>query len=224
MEFEPIMKKLIKTVVRKFYEPYHAVITDLILEDVLLYDSELVQKMKMHSKEVNRLLVSLKEDKILKYETKVEVKEDNRQFLSVVYYINYIEVKDIIKYKIYKITKKLENKSTNNDGYICSGCEKEFTALEAQAVMSNYEFKCDDCGEDLKENIGGLNEDNNTYSRFVGSITEIVDLLKQLDKYTIPSMDYFQLLELKKNRKKNEKGTGEKRNKQRRESRNRSKF
>ncbi|KAF9763273.1 Transcription initiation factor IIE subunit alpha [Nosema granulosis] len=200
MEFEPIIKKLIKTVVRKFYEPYHAIITDMILEDILLYDSDLVKKMKMHSKEVNRLLVALKEDRILKYENKVEIKEDNRQFLSTVYYINYVEVKDVVKYKIYKITKKLESKNTTADGYVCLECEKEFTALEAQTVMSNFVFKCDECNGDLVENVKDLNAEGNAYSRFMSSIQDIVDLLKKLDKYNIPSMDYFQLLEYKKER------------------------
>lgn len=199
MEYLPTMRSLIKTVVRKFYDPHHIVLVDIVLDKILIYDTELQKIMKMHNKEVNKLLVILKEDKILKYENKVEVFEDKRQYLRTVYYINYVEVRDIIKYKIFKINKQLEEKLRDSvkEGYYCKECDKQFSALDAQIIMTNYVFKCDYCEGELIENV--VNEVENTLnSKFMNNIQEIIGLLKQLDKFEIPSMDFFQLSEFKK--------------------------
>ncbi|EEQ82573.1 hypothetical protein NCER_100681 [Vairimorpha ceranae BRL01] len=200
MDYLPQMKVLIKTVVRKFYEPHHSILVDIILENILIYDTELQKLMKMHNKEINKLLVALKEDKIIKYENKVEVYEDKRQYLRVVYYINYSEVKYVIKYKIYKITKKLEEdyKNSIKEGYYCTACDKQFSSLDAQIIMTNYIFKCDDCNGELVENGTINNLENLLNAKFMNSIQDIIILLKELDQFEIPSMDFFQLNEFKK--------------------------
>lgn len=200
MDYLPQMKVLIKTVVRKFYEPHHSILVDIILENILIYDTELQKLMKMHNKEINKLLVALKEDKIIKYENKVEVYEDKRQYLRVVYYINYSEVKYVIKYKIYKITKKLEEdyKNSIKEGYYCTACDKQFSSLDAQIIMTNYIFKCDDCNGELVENGTINNLENSLNAKFMNSIQDIIILLKELDQFEIPSMDFFQLNEFKK--------------------------
>lgn len=199
MEYLDPMKNLIKKVVKKFYEPHHIVLVNIILENILIYDSELQKKMKISTKEINRLLVSLKEDKIIKLESKVENQEDNRQYLRTVYYINFVEVRDIIKYKIYKITKKIEEdmKNSMKEGYVCKNCDKHFSALDAQCFMSNYIFKCDECGGDLIE-LQLMSYEDSLNVKFMSSIQDIIELLKDIDKYEIPSMDFFQLSEFKK--------------------------
>lgn len=200
MDYEPVMNKLIKKVVRKFYEPHHVVITDILLKKTLLYDTELCERMKMLSKEVNRLVIRLKEDKIIKYETKVENKEDNGQILRTVYYINHAEVRDVIKYKIFKMTKNLENsiKMAQTEGYMCMECGKEYSSLDAQSLMENYVFKCEDCKGDLVENKKDRSVDCMMYSNLMSELDDIVLLLKETDKFSIPSMDYFQVLQMKK--------------------------
>ncbi|ADM11780.1 transcription initiation factor TFIIE subunit alpha [Encephalitozoon intestinalis ATCC 50506] len=200
MDYEPVMNKLIKKVVRKFYEPQHVVITDILLHKTLLYDAELCGRMKMLSKEVNRLIIRLKEDKIVKYETKVENREDNGQVLRTVYYINYAEVRDVIKYKIFKMTKNLENniKMAQTEGYICMECGREYSSLDAQSLMENYVFKCEDCKGDLAENKKDRSADCTMYSNLMSELDDIILLLKETDKFSIPSLDYFQVLQMKK--------------------------
>ncbi|KHN69280.1 subunit of transcription initiation factor IIE [Ordospora colligata OC4] len=202
MDYEPVMNELINKVVRKFYEPHHVVIMGILLKATLLYDNELCERMKMLSKEVNKLIIKLKEDKMIKYETKVENRENNGQILRTVYYINYAEVRDVIKYKIYKMTKNLENsiKMGQAEGYICIECNREYSSLDAQGLMENYVFKCEDCKGDLAENRKDRSEDCEMYSNLMSELDGIVMLLKETDKYSIPSMDYFQVLEMKKDR------------------------
>lgn len=200
MDYEPVMNKLIKKVVRKFYEPHHVVIADILLQKTLLYDTELCERMKMLSKEVNRLIIRLKEDKIIKYETKVESRDDNGQVLRTVYYVNYAEARDVIKYKIFKMTKNLENsiRLGQAEGYVCVECEREYSSLDAQGLMENYVFKCEDCKGDLVENKKDRSEDCAMYSALMSELDDIVLLLKETDKFNIPSMDYFQVLEMKR--------------------------
>ncbi|CAD25554.1 TRANSCRIPTION INITIATION FACTOR TFIIE ALPHA SUBUNIT [Encephalitozoon cuniculi GB-M1] len=206
MDYEPVMNDLIKKVVRKFYEPHHVVIADILLRKTLLYDTELCERMKMLSKEVNRLIIKLREDKIIKYETKVESREDNGQILRTVYYINYAEVRDVIKYKIFKMTKNLENniKMAQVEGYVCMECGKEYSSLDAQCLMENYVFKCEDCKGDLVENKKDRSADCMMYSNLMSELDDIVLLLKETDKFNIPSMDYFQVLQMKKEKESKE--------------------
>lgn len=204
MDYEPIMDKLIRKVVRKFYEPHHVVIADILLQNSLLYDVEICERMKMLSKEVNKLILKLKEDRIVKYETKVENREDNRQLLRTVYYINYAEVRDVIKYKIFKMTKSLEGniRTAQTEGYVCKDCNREYSSLDAQCLMENYVFKCEDCKGDLVENKRDRSTDCMIYSNLMSELDDIVDLLKETDKFNIPSMDYFQVLEMKRDKEK----------------------
>lgn len=200
LEYEPLMKELIKKVVRKFYEPHHVVITDIILQKIMLYDTEICERMKMLLKEFNKLVIKLKEDKIIKYENKFENQDENRQILRTVYYINYAEVRDVIKYKIFKMTKNIESniKMANMEGYICSDCGKEYSSLDAQSLMENYVFKCEECKGELIENKKSNSSDCAIHTNLISELDDIIKLLKATDNFSIPSMDYFQILEMKK--------------------------
>jgi transcription initiation factor TFIIE subunit alpha len=202
MEYEPVMMELVRKVVRKFYEPHHVVITDILLRNTLLYDTELCERMKMLAKEFNRLVIRLKEDKIIKYETKVESKEDNRQLLRTVYYINYAEARDVIKYKVFMMTRMLESsmRMAQMEGYICTECSREYSSLDAQSLMENFVFKCEGCKGDLVENRRNSGSDCMAHTVLMAELDDIIRLLKETDKFSIPSMDYFQVLETKKSK------------------------
>ncbi|KAI4291470.1 transcription initiation factor TFIIE subunit alpha [Pancytospora philotis] len=200
-DYEPVVKQLIKTVVRIFYEPQHVAITDILLESVLLSDTEFCAKMKMLNREFNRLIVRLKEDHLVKYDIKVEVQEDGKQLLKTVYFFNYSEAKDIIKYKIYKMTKLLEDKlRVTGEQYYCGECDRVFSALDAQACMDGFVFHCVHCNSELVEYTAKLDESDVDLKELMGCLRHVITLLKEVDTYKIPTLDYFQILELKKER------------------------
>jgi len=202
-EYEEPMKKLIKTVIRTFYEPCHVVITDILLENILLSDTEFCHRMKMLNREFNKLMIRLKDDRLIKSDIKVEVKENNKQILKTIYFFNYAEVRDILKYKIFKMTKALEIKKTElDDSFYCSSCEKCFSALDAQASMDNFVFKCIFCGTELEENISKKGSGGIELKELLDSLDAIIKMLKDTEKFKIPTMDYFQILELKKEKEK----------------------
>lgn len=193
------MKKLIKTVVRTFYEPHHVVLTDILLENILLSDSDFCLKMKMLSREFNKLIIKLRDDRIIKSEIKVEVGENNKQNLKNVYFFNFAEVRDIIKYKIFKMTKELEIKKISMDEiFYCDICDKGFSALDAQACMIDYIFKCIFCGNELKEKVIQADDSKIDLKFMLNELNEIIILLKETEKLEIPLLDYFQVLEMKR--------------------------
>lgn len=208
LEYEKTMKDLLKLVVRTFYEPYHVVITDILLENTLLSDTEFCSKMKMLNREFSKLIIRLKDDKLIKSDTKVENKEDNKQILKNVYFFNYVEVRDVIKYKIFKMTQALEiEKVSEDEVFYCKTCEKYFSALDAQALIEDFVFKCIFCRNELQENMHKNTENSLDLKELLSNIKNIIKLLKEAEKYEIPSMDYFQILELKKSKEKNQMNT-----------------
>ena len=202
MEHTDLVKRLIKKTLRLFYDPCHIVITDILLEKMVLYDTEICERMKMLSKEFNKLIVKLREDKIVKHETKIETRSDGRQMLRSVFYIDYGEVKNIIKYKVYKMSRMMdaEIKKEGAPGFECLACKKEFTLLEAQCVRQDFMFRCDECMSELSEHVsqGGDGGGREGYTTLMCDIKGIIDILKEVEKYVIPTMDYFQVLKLRK--------------------------
>lgn len=200
-EYVPLMQLLVRQVMRKFYEPHHCVIMDILLENLLLKESELYASMHMLGKEFNRLITKLREDKLIRQESKIETTQHGTQLHSQCYFIDFKEIKDIIKYKIFKmgniITKRKEKDISDvNISYRCSSCEAVYSILEVQSFLKNFKFICPDCEIPLEEN-----KDENIFelhTLMMDDLKDIIDLLKKADQFDIPTMDYFQVLNMKK--------------------------
>lgn len=202
-ECENTMKMLIQTVVRMFYEPAHVIITDILLENILLSDAELCSRMKMLGREFNRLIVRLKEDHLVRYDIKVDVQEDNRQVLRTVYFFNYAEVRDIVKYKIFKMTSNLEAKiKISSENFYCPVCDRVFSALDAQGAMEGFIFRCILCKSELVEHVEKSEDNSVSLKQLMSLLGPVISLLKEAEKFKIPSLDYFQMLEIKKEKDK----------------------
>ncbi|KAI5148228.1 transcription initiation factor TFIIE subunit alpha [Enteropsectra breve] len=199
VEFLPVVKRLIDATVRAFYEPHHVVIVNMLLEHHLLSDTEFCEKMRMMNKEFNKLIIALKDDHIIKHDIKVETKEDNKQLLRSVYFYNYAEARDAIKYKIFKMTKNIESQmKVTEELFFCRGCNRKYSALEAQANMDGFVFKCRFCDEELTEHVVKKSDSGIDLKELMESLEYIIELLKETDRHTIPILDYFQTIALKK--------------------------
>ncbi|KCZ76358.1 hypothetical protein H311_02645 [Anncaliia algerae PRA109] len=200
MSYEPVMHNLIKHVVRLFYDTPQIIFIDILLKRMLIFDSEIATLLKVVPKEFNKIVFKLKEDKIIKQETKIENRENNYQEIRQAFYINYGEIKDVIKYKVYKMTKLLEvEMGKSEEIFICTTCRKEFSILDAQSLMKDFVFRCDECMGILEESRRiGENDPHNIYGILMESLKEIIGMLKEIDQMEVPFMDYFQVLDLKK--------------------------
>lgn len=196
-EYIPLMQNLIRHTLRKFYDPCHCVIMDILLEHFLLKESELCSHMKILGKEFNKLIIKLREDKLIRQESKIETTVDNRSLLSQCYFLDFREIKEIIKYKTYKMSQNISKKNVNDSLLlICKNCDLKVSSLEAQSNMRNFKFICKNCDNFLEEDKN--ENDYFLHNILMKDLKEIIEMLKKADSFDIPSMDYFQVLELKK--------------------------
>ncbi|KAM0687100.1 hypothetical protein COBT_001666 [Conglomerata obtusa] len=198
MEYEPLIRDLLRKTARLFYDPPHCVILDILLHKLILYDHELTSRLKLLTKEVNKNIVRLKEDKLIKIENKIENIE-GRQVVKTLYYLDFCSVKDIIKYKVYKMSRSFE--SAESELYVCVACKKEFGLLDVQLLVVNFKFLCDECRGELVEKTADAG-DVSLHKRMNTCIEELVELLRRIDQYDIETMDYFQVLKLREEREK----------------------
>ncbi|KAL6122219.1 hypothetical protein NUSPORA_00778 [Nucleospora cyclopteri] len=197
--YEPLMQKLIKYIIRAFYAPQHIVFMDILLEHMVLSDEDFCKKMKLLSREFNKIMMKLKEDKLIKTEIKLQSQAEGRDVMRTIYYLNYAEIRDVIKYKIYKMSKHWDSAiKIDDENFTCPTCGKVFSALDAQTLMEDFVFKCVFCHSELVENVVKQDASALDNKKMMQSIEEIVDLLKEVEKFQIPSMDYFQVVDHKK--------------------------
>ncbi|ORE00453.1 T2EA [Hepatospora eriocheir] len=197
-DYYPKMKELIKMVTSTFYEPRHIVIVDILLEEMVMSESEICSKMHFLSREFNRMLQRLKDDKIIRCDSKIEIQGDGRQFIKTYYYIDFAEVRDIIKYKIYKMSKLLESQNIEGeDKFVCKGCNKIYTALDAQLCMEKTEFICYYCKEELEEYKLTEDKYNIDHKQLMDNLEPVINLLKKVSHYSIPPVNMFDLEKIK---------------------------
>ncbi|EJW01418.1 hypothetical protein EDEG_03961 [Edhazardia aedis USNM 41457] len=206
MECEKQMAELIKKTARMFYEPGAIVILDLLLSKLILFDYEICEKLKMLPKEFHKIIIKLKEDRLVCCESKIE-NENGRSMTKTAYYLDYAKFKDTIKYKIFKMSKKIDEGGSKNRNitYWCQICKKEFSLFEMQSLIDEYfKFKCDECCGAVAEKIQALNDnDLKLHKKVMEEVSDILELLKKLDKHNLQCLDYFQVLKLRKEREEN---------------------
>ncbi|KAI8362723.1 hypothetical protein EDC96DRAFT_444842 [Choanephora cucurbitarum] len=110
------------------------------------------------------------------------------------YYIDYKEFVDVVKWKMYKMQTIVRDKlrtESENKGYVCQNCEKQFSPLDVLSLvnMTDQLFHCDQCEHILVENDNAENVKGSqqTLTRLREQSQPIITLLKQTDSIVIPS-------------------------------------
>ncbi|KAI5181591.1 transcription initiation factor TFIIE subunit alpha [Nematocida sp. AWRm80] len=198
------VKDLVQRVTRMFYEPCHIVIMDIMLEYLVLAEEDLADKMKLLPREFNKMVVRLREDKLLSAETISDMQPDGRQTTHTLYFLDFRTIRDVIKYKIYTMTQQLEKRMRECDGALvfgCPECKTVYSLLDAQSFLSvdDYTFKCPECKEELKEKKE-VQEDkkenaSHLFSLMMEIISELISQLKLLDTIGIPEMSRGQIIQ-----------------------------
>ncbi|ORD93872.1 T2EA [Enterospora canceri] len=198
VEYEKKMHQLITYVIKVFYSPQHSVFMSFLLEKTILTEEECCRLMKLLNREFNKIVMRLREDKLIRVEQKLHTTSVGKDELKTVYYINYAEVRDVIKYKIMKMNNLVEKSNrVKEDMLKCIICDKTYSMLDAQAFVEDFVFKCPICKNELLE-CTVQNERNGIDNRtFINKLEYLIRLLKAVDQYKIPNMDYFQMKNLK---------------------------
>lgn len=121
-------------------------------------------------------------------------KQDQRLVPKTYYYIDYKEFVDVVKWKMYKMQTIVRDNlrtESENKGYVCPNCDKQFSPLDVLSMvdMSDQLFHCDMCENILEENDNAENVKGSQQilTRLREQSQPIITLLKQTDSIVIPT-------------------------------------
>ncbi|KAI9014539.1 hypothetical protein CLU79DRAFT_820571 [Phycomyces nitens] len=162
-------------------------------------EEDLVMTLKMTPRDIHRICGKLKEDRLLKMATRMEArKQDQRPVPKTYYYLDYKEFVDVVKWKMYKMQTIVRDNlrtESENKGYVCPKCEKQFSPLDVLSLvdLSDGLFHCDACEQVLEENDNAENVKGSqqVLTRLREQSHPIIHLLKQTDSLVIPSSYIF---------------------------------
>jgi len=191
-----VFHTLVKKVARAYYKPKYIVVLDLLSSDGVtsLKEEDIANKVKLGTKEIQKICGKLKDDRLIKSELKQEPRKDNRMGTKQYHYIDYKLFVDTVKWKIHQMTKKIREKGEielQNKGYRCPKCERQVSLFD----MSKYNINpvtnsiwCEYCNVELEQenNEESENAGQELYKRLMDQCLPILNLLKMTDKLVIP--------------------------------------
>ncbi|KAL1935050.1 hypothetical protein VTP01DRAFT_4190 [Rhizomucor pusillus] len=197
------LKALVARVARAFYDPKYIVILDELNRSTPnsngVREEDLVMSLKMTPRDIHRICGKLREDRLLKMATRMEArKQDQRPVPKTYYYLDYKEFVDVVKWKMYKMQTIVRDNlrtESENKGYVCLQCKKQYSALDAVALVDPTDglFHCEVCSgileqNDNAENVQGSQE---VLTRLREQSQPIIALLKLTDNIVIPASYIF---------------------------------
>lgn len=185
-----LAQKLIRKVMRAFYEPRYIVIIDSLIRYTALRDDDLAYIMVMNTKDLHKLCAKLRDDRFLEVATKAEYREGQQRPVNrTYYYIDYRQTIDAIKWRIYVIDKELRGDTVpanERKEYFCSRCNAEWTQLQVLDSYGPQGFTCHRCGWVLTHDPERHSAGHEKYRRMREQFSFMTDLLQQIDQVTIP--------------------------------------
>ena len=182
------LKRLVRYIVRGFYDIEHALAIDLLVHHPCIREEDLLDLLKFDQKQLRSLVNTLKNDKFIKVRMRMETSEDGRTSKQNYYFINYSTFVNVCKYKLDHMRRKIEMEErnmTSRASFKCPGCEKTFTDLEAGQLFDPYtgEMKCTYCHTEVEE---GSSAESKTDARtlmvkFNEQVEPIFTLLREVE-------------------------------------------
>ncbi|CAI2171518.1 20669_t:CDS:2 [Funneliformis geosporum] len=193
---------LLMRVARAFFQTAHIVVLDQLTKHEAISDENLAKGVGLNVKEIHKLCGTLKEARLIKTFSKTESKKaEQRAMPRTYYYVDWQQVVNVIKWKIFKIREMVGDRMRSeqeNKGYLCPGCKKVFAPLDVHNLFdpNRDAFICDLCHSELdhNDNAENVKGSEKLHGRFMEQSQPIIDLLKSIDKLRIPvsSVEKFQ--------------------------------
>uniref|UniRef100_A0A5S6R1N8 HTH TFE/IIEalpha-type domain-containing protein n=1 Tax=Trichuris muris TaxID=70415 RepID=A0A5S6R1N8_TRIMR len=149
------MLRLVRLIAKAFYGPEFGVVIDLLIRNVSMREEELRTMLKFEPKQLRAILITLKNDKIVKERQETEPRAEGRPLRHNYYFISYASALNMVKYKLDIMRKKLEsqeNSSSNRASFKCTKCDKVYSDLEINVLWNGNEMKCVYCDNAVIEN------------------------------------------------------------------------
>jgi len=155
-EVPETLKRLVRYIVRGFYDTEHALIIDLLVHHPCIREEDLMDLLKFEQKQLRTVMNTLRNDKFVKVRMRMETNAEGRTSKQNYYFINYSTFVNVVKYKLDHIRRKIEMEErnmTSRASFKCPGCYKTFTDLEAGQLIDPFsgEMKCTFCHTEVEE-------------------------------------------------------------------------
>ena len=135
------LQQLAKLVVRGFYSIEDTLIIDMLVRFPCMREDDIAEMLKFDKKMIRSKMTTLKNDKFVQVKQRMETREEGRLEKMNCYFINFKSFVNIVKYKLDLMHKKmetLERDTTSRSSFICRGCNKTFTDLEADRLFDHF--------------------------------------------------------------------------------------
>ncbi|KAJ7785267.1 TFIIE alpha subunit-domain-containing protein [Mycena maculata] len=152
------LRLLVQHVSRAFYEPKYTIIMDQLARHTVLKDDDLAGRMGLQPKELNKVIATLSNDRLVQIYRQNELREGaQRATAKQYYYIDYEHFCNVVKWRIARMRKQIDTKGRNeldNKGYICPQCKTSYTPLDVDKLMdmSLNALICEICRAEVIDN------------------------------------------------------------------------
>ncbi|KAJ3373094.1 hypothetical protein GGF31_001081 [Allomyces arbusculus] len=207
------LKQLVRRTMRTFFEPKETIIMDFLTSTPLpapILDMDLGKVLGVTAKEVGHMVARLVTHRLLRKEQKEDAakKGATKPSLRNVYFLDYKQFLDVMKWKLYtmqQITKQKIEYNMDARGYECPECGRQYTILQAQSRLFSYvdargettfEFRCEAHPETKLEE---RDADDTTGADELGRLSEqqrpLLDLIRQCDNIKLPRYSVRDIVE-----------------------------
>ena len=150
------LKRLVRYVVRGFYEMEHSIVIDILIHHPCVKEDDLLELLKFERKQLRAVINTLKNDKFLKSRMRVETDSEGKMTKHNFYFINYSVFVNVVKYKLDHMRRKIETEQrdiANRASYLCPVCSNTYTDLEADQLLDMMTglFLCTYCKNEVRK-------------------------------------------------------------------------
>ncbi|KAJ8516968.1 hypothetical protein ONZ45_g5796 [Pleurotus djamor] len=196
-EEQETLRLLVQHVSRAFYEPKYTIILDQLARHPVLKDDDLAGRMGLQSKELNKLMAVLSNDRLVKVYRQNELKEGaQRSVGKQYYYIDYENFCNVAKWRVAKMFSIIDNTLRNeleHKGYICTQCKHSYNPLDVDKLLDPVrgEFVCEICHGEVvdNENAESVIGSKDRMQRFNNQMRFIRDGLQKSEAMVLPAFD-----------------------------------
>ncbi|XP_067851933.1 general transcription factor IIE subunit 1-like [Heptranchias perlo] len=192
-EVPAALKRLAKYVVRGFYGVEYSLVLDILIRYPCVKEDDLQQLLKFEKKQLRSVLNTLKSDKFLKSQIRVETNPDGKSSRHNYYHINYKLLVDVVKYKLDHMRRKIEadeRNSTTRSSFKCPLCFSTFTDLEVNHLFDpcTGNFNCTYCQTEVEEDASAIpkRDARTLLATFNEQIEPIYALLHETEDIALP--------------------------------------
>ncbi|NWH84838.1 T2EA factor, partial [Aegithalos caudatus] len=187
------LKRLAKYIARAFYGVECSLALDMLIRYPCVKEDDLLQLLKYERKQLRTALNTLRADKLVKLQMRVETGPNGKSTRHNYYYINYKVLVDVVKYKLDHVRQKIEadeRDSTTRSSFKCPSCSSTYTDLEVNQLFDAFTetFHCTYCNTEVEEDGSAFPKHNarTLLAKFNEQMEPVFVLLHEIEDIVLP--------------------------------------